>query len=214
MSGEATSRRGRPRGSGGAELLDIARAEFLRHGYARTTMDAVAAAARISKNSLYREFPSKGLLYAVVVTDWVDRGRDAMRPHTEVLAAAQDTEAALRDFARVLQAAILSPPVLQMRTLVAAEAPLFPEVARDYVTRSWDRNLDTLADAFRRLAERGAIVTDAPHTAAEQFTWLAIAAPLNRLTLQADAEHVRPAELDRIADEAVATFLARFGPRS
>jgi len=36
--------------------------------------------------------------------------------------------------ARVLRAGLLSQPVLQMRTLVAAEARRFPEVAADYVT--------------------------------------------------------------------------------
>ncbi len=175
-------------------------------------MDAIAGAARISKNSLYREYASKDLLYSAVITDWVDQGRDAMRPHTEALVAAPDTIDQLRRLARTIQAAVLSPSVRQMRTLVAAEAARFPDIAADYVTRSWERNIQNLADAFTVLAERGTITTDAPLVAADQFTWLAVAAPLNRMTLDAGARPYTQNELDTIADEAVATFVARFVP--
>ncbi|UFU07870.1 TetR/AcrR family transcriptional regulator [Ruania halotolerans] len=211
MMQESRPRRpGRPPGSAGDELLEIARREFLAQGYAGTTMAAIAGAARISKNSLYREYASKEVLYAAVVSDWVDRGRDAMRPHTEALLAATDFEGELGQLARTIQAAVLSPPVRQMRTLVAAEATRFPEIATDYVTRSWERNIQTLADTFAILAERGTITVEAPHVAAEQFTWLTVAAPLNRMTLDAGSHPYGQDQLDAIADEAVATFLARF----
>lgn len=205
-------RPGRPSGSAGSELLEIARSEFLAKGYAGTTMAEIARAARISKNSLYREYASKDVLYAAVVTDWVDRGRDAMRPHTEALVTAPDTVDELRRLAHTIQAAVLSPSVRQMRALVAAESTRFPEVATDYVRRSWERNIQSLADAFAVLAERGAISTDAPFLAAEQFTWLAVAAPLNRMTLDAGALPYTQSELEAIADEAVATFVSRFAP--
>ena len=47
--------------------------------------------------------------------------------------------------------------------------------------------------------------------AAEQFTWLVLAAPLNRLTLQPAGRPDPDERLARIATEAVATFLSRFG---
>jgi hypothetical protein len=47
--------------------------------------------------------------------------------------------------------------------------------------------------------------------AAEQFTWLVLAAPLNRLTLGATAPAQGAPDLDELADEAVTTFLSRFG---
>ncbi len=212
MSEKDVSRsRGRPRGSDGSALLDIARDEFLAQGYARTTMDAIAARGRISKQSLYGRYSSKERLFAAVVSDWVDRGADSMRPHTDALVASADVSRALLRLTQTLQAAILSTPVLQMRTLVAAEAARFPDVARDYVSRSWDRNLRTLAEALAVLAERGDLRTDDPALAAEQLTWLALAAPLNRLTLQAGADPYSDADLNDIAREAVRTFLDRFG---
>ncbi|WP_022892292.1 TetR/AcrR family transcriptional regulator [Agromyces subbeticus] len=212
MGTSEARRLGRPRGTAGAALLDIARGQFLSRGFAGTTMDSVASAAHISKASLYRDYPSKNELFAAVVSDWVDRGRDAMKPHTDALSVADDPIAQLRQLAGVLQRGVLSPAVLQMRTLVAAEAARFPAIASDYVARSWERNITALANAFAVLSKRGVLHAEPAHTAAEQFTWLVIAVPLNRLTLEASTRPYDEAELDRIADEAVSTFLARFGP--
>jgi TetR/AcrR family transcriptional regulator, mexJK operon transcriptional repressor len=203
--------RGRPRGSDRAEVVAIARELFLAQGYSGTTMDAVAARARVSKQSLYREFASKEVLYSAIVSDWVDRGRDAMRPHVAALLDAAQTGEGLFCLARALQAGILSTPVLQMRTLIAAEAARFPEVAANYISRSWDRNLQILAEAFGALDLRKSLAISDTRLAAEQFTWLVLAAPLNRLTLSAGARPYDDDELDLIAREAVVTFLQRFG---
>lgn len=205
--------RGRPAGSRGVELLAIARQVFLAHGYAAATMDAVAAGAHISKQTLYRHYRSKETLYAAVVREWVDRGYDAMRPHARALAESEDVAAGLLRLAQVLHAGVLSAPVLQMRTLVAAEAERFPEVAADYVTRSWNRNQTLLSEALERLAARERLQLDRADVAAEQFTWLVLAAPLNRLTLQAGHAAITEAELETIATEAATTFLSRYGQR-
>jgi TetR/AcrR family transcriptional regulator, mexJK operon transcriptional repressor len=207
----APARPGRPRGSATPELLSIARQLFVQAGYRGTTMDAVAAQAHVSKQSLYREYPSKDALYSAVVRDWVQRGYDAMRPHATALAEADDVREGLLAFARVLQGGLLSLPVLQMRTLVAAEAQRFPDVAADYVARSWVRNQRTLADAMRTLADRGLLRIDDADLAAEQLTWLVVAAPLNRLTLLAGARPYSQKALDGVATQGVDTFLRRFG---
>jgi TetR/AcrR family transcriptional repressor of mexJK operon len=214
MSRTSTARtRGRPGGSSGAALLGIARQVFLTHGYAGATMDAVAAGARISKQTLYRQYPSKDVLYAAVVRDWVHQGHDAMRPHLQALLDAPDVAEGLFRLARVMQTGILSPPVLHMRTLIATEAERFPDVAADYLARSWHRNQQQLSAALQELAARGVLHITDPDVAAEQLTWLAIAAPLNRLTLQAGTRPEDDRHLESIAAEAVATFLSRFGQR-
>jgi TetR/AcrR family transcriptional repressor of mexJK operon len=206
-------RRGRPRGSGTEELLSIARQMFVVHGYRGTTMDAVAAESHVSKQSLYRDYPSKDALFSAVVRDWVDRGYDAMRPHAVALAQARHARQGLLALARVVQAGLLSPAVLQMRTLIAAEAQRFPDVAADYVARSWTRNLHTLAEALSTLNERGLLSIDDPELAAEQLTWLVVAAPLNRLTLQAGADPYDEDELEAVAVQGITTFLSRYRPK-
>jgi TetR/AcrR family transcriptional repressor of mexJK operon len=211
MDTDATPpRRGRPPGREGRELLAVAREVFLDRGFAGTTMDAVAARARVSKQSLYAAYPSKGALYEAVVRDWVDLGYDALAPHTQALAHAGDVRSGLLRFAGVLQAGILSTPVLQMRTLVAAQADAFPQVAADYAIRSWDRNISHLAQALRTLHDRDLLDVDDLGVAAEQFVWLVIGAPLNRLSLQGLAHRDADPNLQRTATEAVATFLSRY----
>ncbi|MFE6735417.1 TetR/AcrR family transcriptional regulator [Microbacterium sp. NPDC057650] len=205
-------RRGRPGGLDGAELLSAAREVFLDEGFAAATMDAVAASAHISKQTLYRRFGSKEELFAAVVEDWVERGRDAMRPHLERLLTTPDVRAGLRELADVLHAGVLSDPVVRMRGLVIAEAERLPEVAADYVRLSWDRNLALLAEVLDELRRHGRLaIADAP-SAAQQFTWLVLAAPLDRITLTGGADRPTAAGLAAIADDAVETFLARYAP--
>ncbi len=208
-----TRGRGRPRGAERAELLDVARELLLARGLAATTMDAIAAGARVSKTSVYRDLGSKEEMYRAVVLDWVDRGRDAMRPVLDRLVEAPDITAGLLEFAQVLQAAVLSEPVRRMRTLVAAEAERFPDVAQAYVTQSWDRNVGALAEALLALDRRGALTLDDAQVAAHQLTWLVVAAPLNEQTLTGGAACASAADLERTARAGVTTFLARYGRR-
>jgi len=48
------------------ELLAAAARVFEQHGYAATTIDAIAAAANVSKGSVYNYFPSKDALFEAV----------------------------------------------------------------------------------------------------------------------------------------------------
>jgi len=64
------SRIGRPPGSIttllGTHILEVATQQFFLRGYEATSMDAVAAAAQVSKRTLYQRFGSKrGLLLAI-----------------------------------------------------------------------------------------------------------------------------------------------------
>ena len=63
--------RGRPKVMSDAaqreRIVEGARKLLLSKGYARTTTDDVAAACRISKQTLYRHFPGKPALFAAIV---------------------------------------------------------------------------------------------------------------------------------------------------
>ncbi len=211
-------RPGRPRGADGAKLLAAARHVFLQHGYGDATMAEVAARAHVSKNSLYRDYPSKGALFAAVVADWVSHGRDAMRPHVDALAGSEDVVVGLREFAAVLQRAVLSDEVLGMRRIVVAEAERFPNVARDYVADSWDRNIEILSQAFDQLMERGVMMRADATAAARLLTWMVVGEPLNARTLGVKRAPDETQRLQSILDAGVSAFVARYvseplGPR-
>ncbi len=211
MTSSDSRRAGRPRGQQGRDLLATARETFLRQGFDGTTMHDIAARAGVSKTSLYREYPSKDALFVAVVTDWAHQGRGAMRPHLEALLSRRDLARALEDFAALLLEAVLSPQVMRMRRLVAAESERFPETARQYYDASWRANIDALADTLATLGTRGDLAVDEPGTAAEQLVWLTVGGPLNRQTLCGGHLDADEAELTDQVRYAVNTFLARYG---
>lgn len=204
-----TRRRGRPPGLTGRELIGVARGVFLEHGYAGTTMDDVAARARISKSSLYRAHASKELLYAAVVRDWAAAGRDAMSPHLETLRSGQDVRSDLVAFCEVLRAGVLDHEVLQMRRLVTTESTRQPDVADEYFTQSWERNIDALADVLRDLHDQGRLTVPHPRLAADQLTWLVLGASLNRRLL---TDNDQRSSSEPTVDYAVDLFLAGYRP--
>jgi AcrR family transcriptional regulator len=60
-----------------AELVELAIPVFLRFGFKKTSMDAVADAADISRQALYLHFPSKDALFAAVVDRLAERTIEA-----------------------------------------------------------------------------------------------------------------------------------------
>lgn len=85
-------RRGRPKTASDddrrAAIVATAHHSFLTTGYGGTSMDAIAATCRISKQTLYRLFPSKGDLFMAVLhafrSQMLDfsRATDDMPPQT------------------------------------------------------------------------------------------------------------------------------------
>jgi AcrR family transcriptional regulator len=53
-------------------ILACARELFFRHGFARVTVDEIAAELRISKTTFYKLFPGKEELFAEVIRDYYD----------------------------------------------------------------------------------------------------------------------------------------------
>lgn len=209
---DIASRRGRPAGPRGDDLLAIARDVMLEHGLDGATVSEVTSRARISKSSLYREHASKDELFAAVVKDWAARGRGAMRPALDALLASSDMREGLLSLVRTIQAGVLHPDVVRMRRLVAAESVRFPDVAAAYVVDSWDSNIADLSTTLRELHQRGALTVKNAHTAAHQLTWLAVGKHLNLQTLMGGDDIVQPPELEAIAKETVDIFLSQYAP--
>lgn len=199
-------RRGRPAGRQGDELLAVARQVFLDLGFTAATMQEVATRAGISKASLYREHPSKDDLFAAVVADWAARGRGAMRPYLDRLVGSENLHEALVEFATTLQAAVLSPDVIRMRRLVAAEADRFPDTAAQYLADSWTSNIAALGDTIAELADRDRVHAPDPWLAAHQFTWIAVGAALNAQTIGGTATTTSHDDLARFAAAAAAVL--------
>jgi TetR/AcrR family transcriptional repressor of mexJK operon len=194
-----------------SEILEAATTLFLRNGYLGTSMDEIAALARVSKQTVYKHFADKESLFSAIVAAAVDAAGNPVLEEVTALADSDDLEADLRAFARGQLGRVMQPPLMQLRRLVIGEANRFPELGRAFYERGAGRTIAGLAAVFERLTERGRLHADDSELAAAHFNWLVMAAPVNRAMLLGDDAIPTPAELDRYADGGVRAFLAAYG---
>jgi TetR/AcrR family transcriptional regulator, mexJK operon transcriptional repressor len=193
-------------------ILAAATTLFLREGYLATSMDKIAAAASVSKQTVYKQFADKQSLFREIVTGTVAEVGDPVSDQVAGLRDSSDLETDLRELARALLARVIQPRVMQLRRLAIGEAGRFPELGRLFYERGPERTITALAAAFESLGARGALRPGDPRLAAEHFNWLVMSTPLNRVMLCGDTELPAPADLDHYADAGARAFLAAYGP--
>lgn len=189
-------------------ILDAATAVFLRNGYVGTSMDEIAALARVSKQTVYKHFADKERLFSEIVTAKVDEIANPNTDEVLKLADTGDLERDLRRFARRQLRAVMQPRLVQLRRVVIGESGRFPQLGRLFYERGPGRTIDALATMFERLASRGTLEFDDPRLAAAHFNWLVMSIPLNQAMLLGEDEPATPTELNRYADAGVRAFLA------
>lgn len=194
--------------SGGA-IKEAATALFLEKGYQATSMDDIAAAAQVSKQTIYTHFANKEALFADLVLGNAARVDDFV---AEIAATAheKDLAAALRKIARRYVGFVIRPEVLRLRRLVIGEAGRFPELAREYYERVPQRVYMALMELLSSFAADGRLKIKDPTLAAHHFAWLALGMPLDQGMFGVDGSPSGREELDRVADEAVRVFLAAY----
>jgi TetR/AcrR family transcriptional repressor of mexJK operon len=195
-----------------AAIVQAATTLFLRQGYHDTGTDQIAAAASVSKQTVYNQFGDKKRLFhdiIIGVTATAERFAAGLPDELVGVRTAADLQPALRALARHYLAAVLNPQVLALRRLIIGEASRFPELAATYYQRAPGRVLAALADVFGRLADRGLLAVDDPAEAAEQFAYLVLGRPLDHGMFHVDdVPDVERSQ--RTADSAVRVFLAAY----
>jgi TetR/AcrR family transcriptional repressor of mexJK operon len=206
MSTEPRRRAGRLV-SGGA-IKEAATGLFLEKGYQATSMDEIAAAAQVSKQTIYTHFANKEALFADLVLGNAARVDDFV---AEIAAAADsaDVASALRKVARRYIHFVIRPEVLRLRRLVIGEAARFPELAREYYERVPGRVYEALADLLAAFAAGGKLNVGDTRLAAHHLAWLILGMPLDAAMFGVNAR-ASENELDRMAAEAVRVFLAAY----
>ncbi len=191
-------------------ILEAATTVFLNNGYLGTSMDEIAALARVSKQTVYKHFADKERLFVEIVTNMVNEISDPVYEEVLNLADSGDIEADLRDLAGRLLEGVVQPRLLQLRRLVIGEASRFPALGRTFYERGPGRTIAALATAFERLGARDVLRLDDPALAAAHFNWLIMSAPLNEAMLLGSDEPPAPADLKRHTDNGVRVFLAAY----
>lgn len=175
-------------------------------------MDDVAALARVSKQTVYTHFADKEQLFTELVLVNAARVDAFLEEVRAAFAAGSDSE--FLALARRYVAFVVRPEVVQLRRLVIGEASRFPGLARTYHEQVPERVVTELAARFQDLGERRLLEVHGAgeaHTAAVQFVWLVLGAPLDRALFRG-AEEVLTQDLQPEIEAEVRTFLAAHRP--
>jgi len=204
----------RPRRAGrlvsGGAIREAAAALFLEKGYQGTSMDEIAAAAQVSKQTIYTHFANKEELFADLVLGNAERVEEFVKAMARTLDEAPDLESGIRRLARMYLRLVVRPEVLRLRRLVLGEVGRFPDLAQTYYERVPGRVIAALTVLFAGLADQGRLRVQDPALAAQHFAWLTLGDPLDRGMFYPIQETTREADLDRMADAGTQVFLAAY----
>lgn len=107
------------------KILDAASFLFLANGYQNTSMDRVAEVANVTKQTVYRYFPSKVELFKAVLLRLSPEGREYTFGHGDVR---EELEA----FARAFVALHLTPERLGLFWLIISESAQVREIGETF----------------------------------------------------------------------------------
>jgi TetR/AcrR family transcriptional regulator, mexJK operon transcriptional repressor len=193
-----------------SSILNAAAEIFLNGGFLGTSMDEIAAKARVAKQTVYAHFSNKRDLFAAMVSALTNQASARVHVGVPEFHEGDDLKRYLTDYAvRQLQI-VLTPRIIRLRRLVISEVSRFPELGEALYSGGPGRSIMSLAAIFERLAERGVLAIRNPSLAASQFNWLVMSAPLNRAMLLGDDAIPSASELQKHAAESVQLFLAAY----
>jgi TetR/AcrR family transcriptional regulator, mexJK operon transcriptional repressor len=209
----AASGAGRAVGAAGPKGEAIAQAAlrlFLRDGYERTSVDAIAAAAGVSKRTIYNRYGDKENLFRSVLHDtftvmMATFRRIADAHLTDVTDVERDLTAFVREAALTLT---MAPDRIALIRLILTEAPYFPALLRE--ERGQETMHATLAAVLARLAKAGSLAISNPDEAAEHLFALTFGQASNRSMFA--GVRLSDAEVERIVTGGVRVFLRAYPP--
>lgn len=190
-----------------SRILDAALTVFASCGYSGASMAAIAAAAGVSKPTLYVYFGSKDLLFAALMHSRRDSMLEAFA-HPSTLGMVQD----LHRFACDYAATVMHPDFLSLARLIIAEAHRLAQVGRAYQAAGPDRVLHGMMDYLIAQRAAGHLVFDDAELAAQDLWALILSAPRN-LALHVPDAAPSQAQIARYRNNGLRVFLRAYSAR-
>lgn len=186
-------------------IVEIAALSFMEHGYAGTSMSAIATELGGSKSTLWGYFPSKEDLFAAVMDDATAEFRAQL---DDVLAHKGELADTVLAFCRKFITKVTSPDGCGLYRLVAAESGRFPEVGRIFSSRGREPVGRLLAHYFQSQIDAGAMRPSDPVRAAHMVLSLCLG-DLHQRTLLLGFR-ASPQDIDAEAEAVTADFLRAY----
>jgi TetR/AcrR family transcriptional repressor of mexJK operon len=185
-------------------VVEAARVVFLHDGFRGASVDRIAAAAGVAKQTLYNHFPSKEALFEETIRVGV---RDIVVQLDDAPGVVPDRLVA---FGVALRKKLLSPEGLDWYRTVVADLSRMPELGRIVWRQGPYETVRRLADFLATAMDRGELRRDDPMFAAEMLNSMLINLDRTRGLLAGDLEHdADPEKVERI----VTCFLRAYQPQ-
>lgn len=188
------------------QILDGARSAFLELGYEGTSVEEIARRAQVSKGTIYNYFPDKQTLFIAVVHG------ECQKQSQRIFKISQDEEniaTLLHDIALHFVELLLSPFAQNIFRIAIAETPRFPELGPAFYNSGSEVGRKRLMEVMAKAMAKGELAIADLELAADQFIELC-KADLFYKKLLGIKTNPTPAEIQRVADGAVTTFLKAF----
>jgi len=189
------------------QVLEGARQVFLADGFEGASVDDIARVAGVSKATLYSYFPDKRLLFMEVANAECTRMAEAALELIDDCASPREV---LKIAANQLVPFLLSEFAQQCFRICVAERDRFPELGRAFYVSGPKMGRDRLCEYLSEARYRGEVAIDDIEMAAEQFSELCKAKLWTKAVFGIQTTFTQ-AEIDDVIDNAVETFLARYG---
>ncbi len=191
-------------------ILDAAAHVFCREGFSGASIDEIAVAACVSRQTIYNHYREKETLFTAVVEDVMDRANAMLYT---ILATFPDKSDNIEDdltaFAvRLSKNCLCNQDGKFLRRLVQSEGERYPHLFEAWRQHGPGKISSALGALFSRLCHKGVLQIDDFDLAARQFLAL-VNADLQMISLFGGTP--TDEELESAARNAVQTFLRAYG---
>ena len=211
-----SSGRGRPAGGSSdkrAAIVDAARRLFLRDGFERVSVDAIAAEAGVSKRTIYNHYGDKERLFLDVIGETYNRligAAVALMDKYLTDLPDEEVEDGIIAFSREIALfAARTPERTAVIRLLMSEAPHFPALL---AVEARPRGITvSIAERLARLDARGLLDVSEPQDAANHLFALTMGQVNNRSMY--GAIELSEDEVTHISTSGARAFLRAYRPR-
>lgn len=192
-------------------MLAAAQEQFLANGFESVTMDSIAQASGVAKQTLYSHFGSKESLFLELVGSQTRAASERVLGEPPQIPAGADARAVLSPVLEQQLSTVLAPGLLALRRLVIGLLPQFPDLARALHEHGPQRAIRSLAELIGRLDAAGMLRAGDHGLAATQLNWLVMGEPVNRAMLLGDDAALSDVDVPTQVSGALDVFLAAYG---
>ena len=192
------------------EIAVVAERVFFESGFADTTMQAIAARAGASKETLYRHFGSKEELFAEIVAS---RARSFLEDLDEKFGRPGAVRDVLRSFGFKILSTMMGPDAISLCRIVISESPRNPELGSLFMNAGPDRVRNRLAEFLRAASERGELICRDHDRAARVFLGAVMTSyHLNQLVVPSPTA-MTASQMRDYVDEVVSGFMSHYASK-